>query len=71
MCCENLQAELAEMQQEQQRLKHERPLPVERLTTLEDSLAEHSTAAEKQLHQLSDTQQVLTMIASQHVELAF
>ncbi|KAL3156946.1 Cilia- and flagella-associated protein 74 [Trebouxia sp. C0009 RCD-2024] len=53
----SMQTELAKMQQEQQQLKMEQPLPVERLKLLEDSIAELAAASEKQSIQLSDAQQ--------------
>lgn len=59
-----LQTELAKLQQEQQQLRMEQPLPVERVKTLEDSIAELSAATEKQSYQLSDAQKVSVHWAS-------
>lgn len=54
------------MQQDHQQLLTEKPAPAERLTILEESIAELSDAIEQQEHQLSDTQQVSVHDAKRH-----
>lgn len=53
-----LQTELAQLQQDQQKLSIEKPLPIGRLKVVEGSIAELSAAMEQQKCQLSDFQQV-------------
>lgn len=57
-CGKCLQMELAQLQQDQQKLSVEKPLPIGRLKVVEGSIAELSAAMEQQSRQLSDTQQV-------------
>lgn len=58
------QTEMAGMQEEQEKLKVESPVPVDRLRLLEEALAQQSAAMEKQIHQLSVTQQVSWLFAN-------
>ena len=59
-----LQTEMVGMQQEQEKLKGERPLPVDHLQSLGESLAQRSAATEHQMRQLSDTQQVSCLFSN-------